>query len=220
VDAADFMDNPLLLVAAPDHRLAKSKRLALDSLVDETFVVREPGSGTRLAMERFFSDYDFKPQSTVEMTGNEVIKQAIEVGLGLSVLSAHTPPTQWNWNCPQAAWFALMLWARRLFAVGTLRTAAENVSPRQRNPSSSLCWMKESDNLQAEPRVLICRSGIRLGPNRSVVPTYRWSVICSWYWTLSRRAATTVFRINTATVTGPTPPGTGVIHPATVRHGS
>ena len=90
VDAADFMDNPLLLVAAPDHRLAKSKRLALDSLTDETFVVREPGSGTRLAMERFFSDYDFKPQSTVEMTGNEVIKQAIEVGLGLSVLSAHT----------------------------------------------------------------------------------------------------------------------------------
>ena len=72
------------------HRLAKSKRLALKSLTDETFVVREPGSGTRLAMERFFSDYKFKPQSTVEMTGNEVIKQAIEVGLGLSVLSAHT----------------------------------------------------------------------------------------------------------------------------------
>ena len=90
VDAADFMDNPLLLVAAPDHRLAKSKQLALKSLADETFVVRELGSGTRLAMERFFSDYDFKPQSTVEMTGNEVIKQAIEVGLGLSVLSAHT----------------------------------------------------------------------------------------------------------------------------------
>ena len=66
------------------------KNISLDSLIDETFVVREPGSGTRLAMERFFLDHDFKPKSTVEMAGNEVIKQAIEVGLGLSILSAHT----------------------------------------------------------------------------------------------------------------------------------
>ena len=90
VNASDFMDNPLLLVAAPDHSMAKMKNISLDSLIDETFVVREPGSGTRLAMERFFLDRDFKPKSTVEMAGNEVIKQAIEVGLGLSVLSAHT----------------------------------------------------------------------------------------------------------------------------------
>jgi DNA-binding transcriptional LysR family regulator len=41
-------------------------------------------------MERFFLEYGFQPKSTVEMGGNEVIKQAIEVGLGLSVLSAHT----------------------------------------------------------------------------------------------------------------------------------
>jgi len=90
VDAADFMDNPLLIVAAPDHPLAKAKRISLSSLIDETFVIRETGSGTRLAMERFFAEYDFTPQSTVEMAGNEVIKQAIEVGLGLSILSAHT----------------------------------------------------------------------------------------------------------------------------------
>jgi len=90
VNASDFMDNPLLLVAAPDHSMAKMKNISLDSLIDETFVVREPGSGTRLAMERFFLDHDFKPKSTVEMAGNEVIKQAIEVGLGLSILSAHT----------------------------------------------------------------------------------------------------------------------------------
>ena len=90
VNASDFMDNPLLLVAAPDHSMAKMKNISLDSLIDETFVVREPGSGTRLAMERFFLDHDFKPKSTVEMAGNEGIKQAIEVGLGLSILSAHT----------------------------------------------------------------------------------------------------------------------------------
>ncbi len=90
VVASDFMDNPLFLVAAPDHPLAQSRQLSLESLTTETFVIREPGSGTRLAMERFFSDHNFSPHSTVEMTGNEVIKQALEVGLGLSVLSAHT----------------------------------------------------------------------------------------------------------------------------------
>ena len=78
VNASDFMDNPLLLVAAPDHSMAKMRNISLDSLIDETFVVREPGSGTRLAMERFFLDHDFKPKSTVEMAGNEVIKQAID----------------------------------------------------------------------------------------------------------------------------------------------
>ena len=90
VSASDFMDNPLLLVAAPDHPMAKSRNISLESLTNETFVLREPGSGTRLAMERFFLEYEFQPKSTVEMGGNEVIKQAIEVGLGLSVLSAHT----------------------------------------------------------------------------------------------------------------------------------
>lgn len=90
VSASDFMDNPLLLVAAPDHPMAKSRNISLESLTSETFVLREPGSGTRLAMERFFLEYEFQPKLTVEMGGNEVIKQAIEVGLGLSVLSAHT----------------------------------------------------------------------------------------------------------------------------------
>ncbi len=90
VNASDFMDNPLLLVAAPDHPMAKSKAIPMKFLKNETFVIREAGSGTRLAMERFFMDHNFRPESTVEMSGNEVIKQAIEVGLGLSLLSAHS----------------------------------------------------------------------------------------------------------------------------------
>ena len=90
IEAANFMDNPLLLVAAPGHPLEKSKRISLKSLTGETFVFRESGSATRLAMERFFGEYDFQPKSTIEMNGNEVVKQAIEIGLGISVLSAHT----------------------------------------------------------------------------------------------------------------------------------
>ena len=90
VHAFSFMDNPLMIIAAPDHPLATSKALPLSTLKNEKFIIREEGSGTRLAMERFFSDHDFKPKTTLEMAGTEVIKQSIEVGLGLSFLSKHS----------------------------------------------------------------------------------------------------------------------------------
>ena len=53
-------------------------------------IMREPGSGTRMAIERFFSDKGFEPQSSVEMTSNEAIKQSVEAGLGLAIVSIHT----------------------------------------------------------------------------------------------------------------------------------
>ena len=90
VDASVFMENPLIMIAAPDHPLAQSRGITFDLLARETFVVRESGSGTRLAMERFFAQDNFVPRTTVEMTGNEVIKQGVEVGLGLAVVSIHT----------------------------------------------------------------------------------------------------------------------------------
>ena len=53
-------------------------------------MVREPGSGTRIAMERFFDQKSFTPSATIEMTGNETIKQSVEAGLGLAIVSVHT----------------------------------------------------------------------------------------------------------------------------------
>ena len=90
LDAAAFMDNPLIMIARPDHPLSKRRPLALKELVTETFVVREPGSGTRIAMERFFDNKSFVPSATIEMTGNETIKQSVEAGLGLAIVSVHT----------------------------------------------------------------------------------------------------------------------------------
>ena len=90
VDTSVFMENPLIMIAAPSHSLTQTKGITLDMLNQETFVVREFGSGTRLAMERFFAEDGFTPRTMVEMTGNEVIKQGVEVGLGLSIVSVHT----------------------------------------------------------------------------------------------------------------------------------
>ncbi len=90
LDATVFMDNPLVVIAAPDHPLATVKELALKTLQEETFVVREFGSGTRIAMQRFFGEHGVSLSTGMEMTSNEAIKQAVEAGLGLGIVSIHT----------------------------------------------------------------------------------------------------------------------------------
>ncbi|MFQ5759908.1 MAG: LysR family transcriptional regulator [Acidiferrobacterales bacterium] len=90
VVAEPFMDNPLVVIAAPNHPLARKRLVRLTQLKGETFLMREQGSGTRIAMERFFSAKGLRPSSSAEMTSNEAIKQSVEAGLGLGVVSAHT----------------------------------------------------------------------------------------------------------------------------------
>ena len=84
------MDNPLVVVAPPDHPLAGQRNLPLARLAQEVFVMREPGSGTRQAMDRFFTDRGIAFQRGMQMTRNEAIKQSVRAGLGLSVVSLHT----------------------------------------------------------------------------------------------------------------------------------
>lgn len=85
-----FMDNPLVVVAPPEHPLAGERGIALERLTTEVFVMREPGSGTRQAMERFFAEHRISIRHGMQMTRNEAIKQAVRAGLGLSVVSMHT----------------------------------------------------------------------------------------------------------------------------------
>ena len=90
VAAEAFMENPLIVIAAPHHPLAGEKGIPLHALDNEIVIMREPGSGTRIAIERFFADNAIQPSSSIEMTSNEAIKQSVEAGLGLAIVSAHT----------------------------------------------------------------------------------------------------------------------------------
>ena len=85
-----FMQNPLVIIATPEHPLAHRSHVALTKIVDESFVIREPGSGTRAAMERFFQQHSIQIATSLEMTSNEAIKQAVSAGLGLGIVSLHT----------------------------------------------------------------------------------------------------------------------------------
>ncbi len=89
IEQQSFLPNPLLLVAARNHPLASASSLPLSALVEERFILREPGSGTRLAGDAHFAAHGFRPRVRMELGSNEAIKQAVAGGLGLAVLSRH-----------------------------------------------------------------------------------------------------------------------------------
>jgi len=85
-----FAAHPLVLVAPPDHPLLKIVHPTLAELEPYGFIVRERGSGTRAAMEKFFSNARSTPRVVMEMASNEAVKQAVMAGMGLGFLSLHT----------------------------------------------------------------------------------------------------------------------------------
>ena len=88
--AAPFAEHPHVVIAPPDHPLARRRRVEVEALAAETFLVREVGSGTRTAMERFFQERGVPLRVGMEMPSNETIKQAVMAGLGLSFISLHS----------------------------------------------------------------------------------------------------------------------------------
>ncbi|MDA8260385.1 MAG: LysR family transcriptional regulator [Betaproteobacteria bacterium] len=89
VIAQPFMDNPLVVLAAPGHPLAGKKKIPLKRLAQEPWLMREPGSGTRKAIERLFAEHGLEIRPRLELGSNEAVKQAILAGLGISALSCH-----------------------------------------------------------------------------------------------------------------------------------
>lgn len=88
--AEPFARHPHVVIAAPDHPLAKKRRIPLARLAEETFLIREPGSGTRGLLERLFAEHGLPLNVSMEMASNETIKQAVQAGMGISLLSLHT----------------------------------------------------------------------------------------------------------------------------------
>jgi DNA-binding transcriptional LysR family regulator len=88
--ASPIGDHPHVIIAPPEHPLRARRKIPARALSDETFLVREPGSGTRGLMERYFADAGVAPRIGMQISSNETIKQAVIAGLGVSFISAHT----------------------------------------------------------------------------------------------------------------------------------
>ncbi|MBQ0931806.1 LysR family transcriptional regulator [Ideonella sp. 4Y16] len=87
--AETLMDNPLVLIAPLDHPLAAVPRLRWQRLRGEPFILREHGSGTRLAVDAHLAALGLQPRVRLELGDNEAIKQAVAAGMGLGVVSRH-----------------------------------------------------------------------------------------------------------------------------------
>lgn len=84
-----FMPNPLVVIAEKQHTLSKATAIDLQALQTERFIMRELGSGTRMAANLHFRKHKFQPNIRMELGSNEAIKKAVAGGLGLGVMSMH-----------------------------------------------------------------------------------------------------------------------------------
>jgi len=94
--AEPFAMHPHVLVTAPTHRFAQAESVPAAALAHEPFIVREPSSGTRTALQEYLDEHRLKPTFVMEMASNEAIKQAVMAGMGVSLLSLHTIGLEWT----------------------------------------------------------------------------------------------------------------------------
>jgi DNA-binding transcriptional LysR family regulator len=87
IQSEPLIENPLVVVGPASHPMAGRGQIPFAELCDEVFILREPGSGTRIAVERVFRERGTPLRVKMELGSNEAIKQAVAGGLGLSILS-------------------------------------------------------------------------------------------------------------------------------------
>ena len=90
VTAHQFARHPYVLISHPDHPLARFRRIRRADLAAHRFLVREPGSGTRMVHEHYFQSDGLSLPQSQEMDSNANIKQAVMANMGLAFISAHT----------------------------------------------------------------------------------------------------------------------------------
>jgi DNA-binding transcriptional LysR family regulator len=88
--ASVVTDQPHVVIAAAGHPLARKQSIEPAELAAQPFLIRESGSGTRGAMERFFAEREVVLADTIELLGNETVKQAVMAGMGITFISEHT----------------------------------------------------------------------------------------------------------------------------------
>lgn len=89
-----FLDNELIVVAPRDHPYADFESVEPGLLAQETWLVREPGSGTRETTEEFWAQNQFQVSSLMTLGSNGAVKQASAAGLGVTLISRHAVAAQ------------------------------------------------------------------------------------------------------------------------------
>lgn len=84
-----FMPNPIVVIAAAKNPLVKQKKVSLEDLAQQRFILREKGSGTRMAGDSHFAKVKFQANVRLELGSNEAVKESVAGGLGIGIISHH-----------------------------------------------------------------------------------------------------------------------------------
>jgi DNA-binding transcriptional LysR family regulator len=85
-----LISDELLVIVPTHHPWSKRKDVSIAELIDEPFILREAGSGTRQTIEKFFARHGITPQNmkvSMVLGSTQAIKEAVENGLGVSIIS-------------------------------------------------------------------------------------------------------------------------------------
>lgn len=85
-----FADDSMVVVASANHPLTTRSKVDFSELANETWIIREEGSGTREVTDRMFETHYFSPEHVMEFGSTQIIKESVEAGLGISFLSSWT----------------------------------------------------------------------------------------------------------------------------------
>ena len=84
-----LMPNPIVVIAPVSDPLTRGGPVTLQDLEDRRFILREPGSGTRMAADQHFRRMRFRTDVRLELGSNEAVKESVAGGLGIGVVSRH-----------------------------------------------------------------------------------------------------------------------------------
>jgi DNA-binding transcriptional LysR family regulator len=82
-----FAQDEMVIVVSKHHRLCDRVEVELEELSEETWILREEGSGTRHTIDALFKQYKFTPATIMSFGSSQIIKESVESGLGISILS-------------------------------------------------------------------------------------------------------------------------------------
>lgn len=83
-----FAEDSMVIVASPEHELVRKEgNVEIKDIKNETWIVREHGSGTREATEKVFRFFEMTPANLMHFSSTQPIKESVEAGLGISLLS-------------------------------------------------------------------------------------------------------------------------------------
>ena len=87
IEVQPWIADELVVFSSPNHPLTKQKRITMEQLLLEPWILREKGSGTRETFDRAFHNHHAELNIRLELEHTEAIKRAVESGLGIGCIS-------------------------------------------------------------------------------------------------------------------------------------